>query len=43
MQALLHWSLIMLGLVALLFVQSARADVALRVQAQPIADPIQVL
>ncbi len=41
MQALLHWSLIMLGLVALLFVQSARADVALRVQAQPIADPIQ--
>ena len=41
MQALLHWSLIILGLVVLLFVQSARADVALRVQAQPIADPIQ--
>ena len=41
MQALLHWSLIILGLVALLFVQSARADVALRVQAQPISDPIQ--
>ncbi len=41
MQALMRWSLLIVGLVALLFVQSVRADVALRVQAQPIADPIQ--
>jgi len=41
MQVFLRWSLLIVGLLALLFVQSVRADVALRVQAQPIADPIQ--
>lgn len=42
-QALLRWSLLVIGLVALLFVQSVRADVAIRVQAQaqPVTDPIQ--
>ena len=41
MQGLLRWSLLIVGLIALLFMQSARADVALRVQAQPVEDPIQ--
>src|SRR5512136_2659405 len=39
--AVLNWSLILLALLAVLLAQSARADVVLRVQAQPIADPIQ--
>jgi VWFA-related protein len=41
MQGLLRWSLLIVGLIALLFMQSARAEVALRVQALPAEDPIQ--
>ena len=37
----LNWSFIVLALLAVLFAQSSRADVVLRIQAQPIADPIQ--
>lgn len=41
MHAILRWSLLVVGLVALFFMQSVRAEVTLRVQAQPVADPIQ--